>query len=111
MLVPWALALEGDNPMQSELACHVGLTGKFFCQNCMVKGCDAAAEGADNAGGTASGDASSDVGSDVGSDVSGDMSDGDRKVKRKGCSSCCRIDILHTRPLPQPFYIRDRKVL
>ncbi|KIN94825.1 hypothetical protein M404DRAFT_70619, partial [Pisolithus tinctorius Marx 270] len=32
------LAMLGDNPMQSELACHVGLQGKFFCHNCWVKG-------------------------------------------------------------------------
>ncbi|KAF8493146.1 hypothetical protein JB92DRAFT_3234904 [Gautieria morchelliformis] len=28
----------GDNPMQSEFACHIGLRGKFFCQCCWVKG-------------------------------------------------------------------------
>ncbi|KIK11230.1 hypothetical protein PISMIDRAFT_19713 [Pisolithus microcarpus 441] len=32
------LAMLGDNPMQSELACHVGLQGKFFCRNCWVQG-------------------------------------------------------------------------
>ncbi|KIK29909.1 hypothetical protein PISMIDRAFT_6633 [Pisolithus microcarpus 441] len=32
------LAMLGDNPMQSELACHVGLQGKFFCHNCWVQG-------------------------------------------------------------------------
>ena len=34
------LAMLGDNPMQSELACHVGLQGKLFCRNCWVKGLD-----------------------------------------------------------------------
>ncbi|KAI6116436.1 hypothetical protein F5141DRAFT_1187659 [Pisolithus sp. B1] len=32
------LVMLGDNPMQSELACHVGLQGKFFCRNCWVQG-------------------------------------------------------------------------
>lgn len=36
------LALLGDNPMQSELSCHIGMRGKFFCRICMVKGPDAA---------------------------------------------------------------------
>lgn len=35
------LALLGDNPMQSEFACHIGLRGKFFCRACWVKGHDA----------------------------------------------------------------------
>lgn len=41
LVLPAVLALLGDNPMQSELACHVGLAGKFFCRNCWVKGRDA----------------------------------------------------------------------
>ncbi|KAF8511916.1 hypothetical protein JB92DRAFT_2568312, partial [Gautieria morchelliformis] len=32
------LTLLGDNPMQSELACHRGLLAKFFCYCCWVKG-------------------------------------------------------------------------
>ncbi|EKM48146.1 uncharacterized protein PHACADRAFT_203180 [Phanerochaete carnosa HHB-10118-sp] len=32
--VPWPFAFLGDNPMQSELASHVGMTGKFFCRVC-----------------------------------------------------------------------------
>lgn len=35
----------GDNPMQSELACHIGLRGKLFCRACWVSG-----EEADEAG-------------------------------------------------------------
>ncbi|KAG2354321.1 hypothetical protein BDR07DRAFT_1548776 [Suillus spraguei] len=36
------LALLGDNPMQSEFACHAGLMSKFFCCCCWVKGKDVA---------------------------------------------------------------------
>ncbi|KAI5988940.1 hypothetical protein F5J12DRAFT_922889 [Pisolithus orientalis] len=39
-MIPSVLALLGDNPMQSELACHVGLRGKYFCCVCNVKGHD-----------------------------------------------------------------------
>ena len=41
LIVPWVLAMLGDNPMQSEFACHMGLRAKFFCRNCWVKGRDA----------------------------------------------------------------------
>ncbi|KZW00123.1 hypothetical protein EXIGLDRAFT_587550, partial [Exidia glandulosa HHB12029] len=34
LLVPWGIALQGDNPMQSELSAHIGLTGKCFCRVC-----------------------------------------------------------------------------
>ena len=42
LVFPSVLALLGDNPMQSEFACHIGLRGKYFCRTCMVKGSDAA---------------------------------------------------------------------
>ncbi|KAF9060812.1 hypothetical protein BDP27DRAFT_1491210 [Rhodocollybia butyracea] len=48
LLIPCVLALLGDNPMQSEFACHIGLWGKFFCRVCGVKGKDSKAE--DSAG-------------------------------------------------------------
>jgi hypothetical protein len=44
LLIPMVLALLGDNPMQSEFACHIGLKGKLFCRACWVKGTDARAE-------------------------------------------------------------------
>ena len=40
LVIPAVLALLGDNPMQSELACHVGSMGKYFCHVCNVKGYD-----------------------------------------------------------------------
>ncbi|KAL0058380.1 hypothetical protein AAF712_014941, partial [Marasmius tenuissimus] len=40
LVIPWVLALLGDNPMQSEFACHIGLAGKLFCRVCKVKGKD-----------------------------------------------------------------------
>ncbi|KAI0355311.1 hypothetical protein OH77DRAFT_1424796, partial [Trametes cingulata] len=40
LLLPFVLALLGDNPMQSEFACHMGLRAKFFCRNCWCKGRD-----------------------------------------------------------------------
>jgi hypothetical protein len=44
LLILMVLALLGDNPMQSEFACHIGLKGKLFCRACWVKGTDARAE-------------------------------------------------------------------
>ncbi|KAI0628275.1 hypothetical protein C8Q77DRAFT_1068295 [Trametes polyzona] len=40
LILPSVLALLGDNPMQSEFACHIGLQAKLFCRNCWCKGRD-----------------------------------------------------------------------
>lgn len=34
LVIPAVLALLGDNPMQSELASHIGLTARLFCRVC-----------------------------------------------------------------------------
>lgn len=34
LLVPWAHAFQGDNPMQSEFASHIGMSGRHFCRVC-----------------------------------------------------------------------------
>lgn len=36
LVIPFISALLGDNPMQSEFACHVGAMGNFFCRICSV---------------------------------------------------------------------------
>ncbi|KAJ7686460.1 hypothetical protein B0H14DRAFT_3674252 [Mycena olivaceomarginata] len=37
-VIPSVLSILGDNPMQSEFACHIGFRGRFFCRVCWVKG-------------------------------------------------------------------------
>ena len=44
LVFPVVLALLGDDPMQSEFACHIGMRGKLFCRACWVKGADALVE-------------------------------------------------------------------
>ncbi|OSX60535.1 hypothetical protein POSPLADRAFT_1148718, partial [Postia placenta MAD-698-R-SB12] len=42
LMIPFVLAMLGDNLMQSKFACHIGLHGKLFCRACWVCGKDAA---------------------------------------------------------------------
>ncbi|KAG6913998.1 hypothetical protein DXG01_002989 [Tephrocybe rancida] len=48
LIIPSILAMLGDNPMQSEFACHIGLRGRQFCRICHVEG---DVEGAEDNGG------------------------------------------------------------
>ena len=36
LIVPWVLAMLGDNPMHSELLSHIGLTGRRCCRVCDI---------------------------------------------------------------------------
>lgn len=36
LIIPSVFGLLGDNPMQSEMACHVGMAGNNFCRICKV---------------------------------------------------------------------------
>ncbi|KAJ3884694.1 hypothetical protein GG344DRAFT_91457 [Lentinula edodes] len=38
LVIPSVLALLGDNPMQSEFACHIGFRGRLFCCICRASG-------------------------------------------------------------------------
>ncbi len=86
IIIP-VLSMLGDNPMQSEMACHTGLHAKYFCRACHVKGTDAT-EDAERVG-QASLDGSADVAGGIQSDhESGSESDasasGSKPPKKRG---------------------------
>ncbi|KAI9065031.1 hypothetical protein FKP32DRAFT_1568712, partial [Trametes sanguinea] len=37
LVIPWVLAFQGDNPMASEFASHIGMKGKFPCRVCRAR--------------------------------------------------------------------------
>ncbi|KAJ3884626.1 hypothetical protein GG344DRAFT_60313, partial [Lentinula edodes] len=84
LLLVCVLGLLGDNPMQSEFACHIGLRGKFFCRTCWAKGKDAKAENSAVPEGrdTSSGDDDSDTQSVDSASTAGNASKGGKR-KRK----------------------------
>lgn len=76
LVVPVVLAFLGDNPMQSEFACHIGLKGKFFCRVCWAKGSDALVDAATTPHPERDPDAGSDAGSHAGSDIADELEGG-----------------------------------
>ncbi|KAK1231629.1 hypothetical protein PQX77_005252 [Marasmius sp. AFHP31] len=88
LLIPGVLALLGDNPMQSEFACHIGLRGKMFCRACKVKGKEfknvhGEEKDDDDRGSEVDGDSSDEDDNDSVTSVSSKASGGGKKGRRK----------------------------
>lgn len=79
LVIPDVLALLGDNPMQSELACHIGLTARLFCRTCWIGDGD---EGGGNEGEDGDGDEEVDGG--AGSDEEDVLLDADMEQAEVG---------------------------
>lgn len=48
LVIPWALAFQGDNPMASEFASHVGMSRNMYCRVCKAKKSSETAQGLRN---------------------------------------------------------------
>jgi hypothetical protein len=90
VVIPFVAALLGDNPMQSEFACHVGPGGKLLCRICDVKGRDASMDGSQPSAATISNDSANggcttpDLTGTSDSDGDGNSSAGDTSAPANG---------------------------